>query len=66
MAIYKNRPFMEPETELRRYVSIDALICMLRDRQLRLTRVEWRCMHPYPHLPRWNRCALRMDNPFEQ
>jgi len=40
MASYKNRPVMEPTTELRRYISLDALICILRDQQLRLTRVD--------------------------
>lgn len=40
VATYKNRPHMEPDVELRRYISLDALICTLRDRQLRLTRVD--------------------------
>ena len=40
MPIYKNRVSMDPTTELRRYITLDALVHMLRNRQLRLTRVD--------------------------
>jgi hypothetical protein len=37
---YKNRPPMDPATELRRYTSLNAIEHMLRDKQLRLTRLD--------------------------
>ena len=40
MPTYKNRPPLDPDTELRRYISLNALISMLRERRLRLTRVD--------------------------
>ena len=40
MTAYKNRPYVEPDTELRRYTSLNALEHTLRDNQLRLTRVD--------------------------
>jgi hypothetical protein len=40
MAVYKNRPLVDPAIELRRYTSLNALEHMLRDKQLRLTRVD--------------------------
>ena len=40
MAPYKNRQPMDLDAELRRYVPLVALEQMLRDRQLRLTRVD--------------------------
>jgi hypothetical protein len=40
MPIYKNRPVMAPGTELRRYLTLDALLQTLRSQQLRLTRVD--------------------------
>jgi hypothetical protein len=40
MPKYKNRVPMEPVSELRRYTTLDALVRMFRDRQLRLTRVD--------------------------
>jgi hypothetical protein len=40
MAVYKNRPPMDPATELRRYTSLNALERMLRDKRLRLTRID--------------------------
>ena len=40
MPMYKNRVPMDPATELRRYTTLDALVQILRNRQLRLTRVD--------------------------
>src|SRR5438876_10825373 len=40
MHTYKNRPPIDSATELRRYTSLNALEHMLRDKQLRLTRVD--------------------------
>jgi len=40
MPMYKNRVPMDPATELRRYTTINALAQMLRNRRLRLTRVD--------------------------
>ena len=40
MPAYRNRPFMEPDTPVWRYLSLDALIATVRDRQLRFTRVD--------------------------
>ncbi|MFO0699905.1 MAG: hypothetical protein U0236_11800 [Nitrospira sp.] len=40
MPIYNNRVHMEETIELRRYTTLDALVHMLRNRQLRLTRVD--------------------------
>ena len=40
MPIYKNRALMAPATELRRYMTLDALVHILRSQQLRLTRVD--------------------------
>ena len=40
MSIYKNRPVMAPATELRRYLTLDALLHTLQNQQLRLTRLD--------------------------
>ena len=40
MPVYKNRPFMEPDTAVWRYMSLGAVIATVRDRQLRFTRVD--------------------------
>ena len=40
MPTYKNRTPMDVATELRRYSTLDALVHMLKNRQLRLTRVD--------------------------
>ena len=40
MPMYKNRVPMDPVSELRRYTTLDTLVQILRDRQLRLTRVD--------------------------
>ena len=40
MPKYKNRVPMDPATELRRYTTIDTLVQILRNRQLRFTRVD--------------------------
>lgn len=40
MPMYKNLVPMDPATEVRRYTTIDALVHILRYRQLRLTRVD--------------------------
>jgi hypothetical protein len=40
LTAYKNRQPMDPATALRRYTSLNALECMLRDKKLRLTRVD--------------------------
>jgi hypothetical protein len=40
MPMYKNRVPMDPATELRRYITLDALVQTLQDRQLRLTRLD--------------------------
>jgi hypothetical protein len=40
MPRYKNRPLMHEATELRRYTTLHALVHTLRNRQLRLTRVD--------------------------
>jgi hypothetical protein len=40
MPTYKNRMLMDPNTRVWRYTSLDAVIAMLRDRQLRLTRLD--------------------------
>lgn len=40
MPSYKNRIPMDPNTPVWRYTSLDAVIAMLRDRTLRLTRVD--------------------------
>lgn len=40
MPMYNNRVPMEGTIELRRYTTLDALVYMLRNRQLRLTRVD--------------------------
>ena len=40
MPTYKNRAPMDAATELRRYTTLDALVHMLQNRQLRLTRVD--------------------------
>jgi hypothetical protein len=40
MPPYENRPFMDPDTPLWRYLSLDAVIATVRDRQLRFTRVD--------------------------
>jgi hypothetical protein len=40
MRNYKNRPPMKPDTTVWRYTSLGAVIAMLRDRQLRLTRLN--------------------------
>src|SRR5438067_13218977 len=40
MPTYKNREPMDDATELRRYISVDALVHIFQDRQLRLTRVD--------------------------
>lgn len=40
MPMYRNRVPMDPATELRRYTTLNALLQMLRNRCLRLTRVD--------------------------
>jgi hypothetical protein len=40
MPVYKNRPYMDPDTQVWRYFSLEALIATMRDRQLRFTRVD--------------------------
>src|SRR5256885_15185852 len=40
MPKYKNRAPMDETTELRRYITIDALADIFRNRKLRLTRVD--------------------------
>jgi len=40
MPTYKNRVSIDAATELRRYITFDALVHMLNNRQLRLTRVD--------------------------
>jgi hypothetical protein len=40
MPAYRNRPLMDPDTPVWRYLSLDALIATVRDRQLRFTRVD--------------------------
>src|SRR5712664_211591 len=40
MPAYKNRPLMDPDTPVWRYLSLNAVIATLRDRQLRFTRVD--------------------------
>jgi hypothetical protein len=40
MPTYKNRPSMDPDTPVWRYLSLDAVIATVRDRQLRFTRVD--------------------------
>src|SRR2546428_7183886 len=40
MPTYKNRPPMDEGIELRRYTTLNALVHILRNRQLRLTRVD--------------------------
>lgn len=40
MPAYKNRCPMAPETPIRRYLSLAAAVCTLRDKQLRLTRLD--------------------------
>ena len=40
MPTYKNRVPMDAAIELRRYTTLDALVHILRNRQLRLTRVD--------------------------
>jgi hypothetical protein len=40
MPIYKNRVLMDAATELRRYITLDALVQILRSGQLRLTRID--------------------------
>jgi len=40
MPAYRNRPRMDPKISVWRYLSLDALIATVRDRQLRFTRVD--------------------------
>jgi hypothetical protein len=40
MEAYRNRPLMDPDTPVWRYLSLDALIATVHDRQLRFTRVD--------------------------
>jgi hypothetical protein len=40
MPTYKNRGPMDPATELRRYITLDALVQILGNRKLRLTRLD--------------------------
>ncbi len=40
MPTYKNRPPMDPDTPVWRYLSLNAVIATVRDRQLRFTRVD--------------------------
>ena len=40
MPIYKNRMVMDLNAPVFRYTSLDAVIAMLRDRKLRLTRLD--------------------------
>ena len=40
MPPYKNRRTMAPDTPIRRYLSLTAAVCTLRDEHLRLTRVD--------------------------
>jgi hypothetical protein len=40
MPTYKNRMPMDPNAPVSRYTSLEAVIAMLRDRQLRLTRLD--------------------------
>ena len=40
MPMYKNRVAMEPDTELRHYTTLAALVQILSGRRLRLTRVD--------------------------
>ena len=40
MPAYRNRPLMDPDTPVWRYLSLDALIATVQDRQLRFTRVD--------------------------
>jgi hypothetical protein len=40
MPAYKNRPPLDESIELRRYTTLDALVHIFRNRQLRLTRVD--------------------------
>ncbi len=40
MPMYKNRVPMDPASELRRYTTLNALVDMLRNRRLRLTRLD--------------------------
>jgi hypothetical protein len=40
MPTYKNRPYMEPTTVVRRHISMRALEQLLREKQLRMTRVD--------------------------
>jgi hypothetical protein len=40
MPVYRNRPSMDPNKHVWRYLSLDAVIATVRDRQLRFTRVD--------------------------
>lgn len=40
MPAYKNRPHIDPDTTVWRYMCLDAVVSTLRDRKLRLTRVD--------------------------
>lgn len=40
MPTYPNRPLLDPETHVWRYLSLAAVVATARDRQLRLTRVD--------------------------
>jgi len=40
MPAYRNRPRIDPDTAVWRYLSLDALIATVQDRQLRFTRVD--------------------------
>src|SRR2546425_7788980 len=40
MPMYRNRVPMDPATELRRYTTLDALVQILRNQQLRLSRLD--------------------------